>query len=350
MKNIKKSVTELDEYIVSQDTSVVKLNQNESSYDIPTSLKKKILSKLAASKWNRYPSGRPVPLINAISKYVGYPADGIVAGNGSNEIIQIILSATCQPKDKIVLVSPGYPIYPRLARIMGLKIVDVPLREDFSFDIPAIIEKSKGARLVAFPSPNSPTGTVLSIEEIKNIANNIEGILIVDEAYCEFHKKTAVGLLKTIDNIIITRTFSKAFGMAGLRLGYLIARPEMAKEIGKVKLPFSVGIFQQIAGEAVAQNKKYIRDIADAVINEREKLVSELRKIPSVKPIPSFANFILFEMEGRSSKDVFESLHKAGVLVRYFATPRLENMLRVTVGTAKENGIFLQKLKIVLGQ
>ncbi|MFH1227795.1 MAG: histidinol-phosphate transaminase [Planctomycetota bacterium] len=346
---MKKSVMELEEYSVSQEASVAKMNQNESPYDIPAELKKRILDKLAGSKWNRYPPGKPEALIDAISKYAGWTASGIVAGNGSNEIIQSILLAVCEPRDKVVVVSPGYSIFPRLAQIMGLKTIDVPLLEDFRFDVPAIIEKSKGARLVILASPNNPTGTVLGIEEIKDIARRIKGTFVVDEAYFEFHKKTALKLLEKTDNLMIIRTFSKAFGLAGLRLGYLMARPETAKEIRKTKLPFSVGIFQQIAGELIARNGKYIGNIADEVIKEREKLFLEMSKISPVKPIPSFANFILFSITDRLTKGVFESLYKQGVLLRYFETPRLKNMLRVTVGRPEENLIFLRKLKAILG-
>ena len=348
MRMVKKAVTELEEYVVAQDTALVKLNQNESPYDMPAELKKEILTRLAKIKWDRYPSSKPISLIKAISSYVKYPDAGIVTGNGSNEIIQTVLLAVCEPEDKVVVVSPGYSIYPRLAKIMGLTIVDVPLLENFRFDVASIIKKSKGARLVILASPNNPTGTALSIDEVRNIAGNIDGLLVVDEAYFEFYKRTAVGLLKKIRNLMIIRTFSKALGIAGLRLGYLIARPEVAREINKAKLPFSVGIFQQSAGEVIAQNPKYIRNVVDEVIKERNKLFHALGEIGSVKPIPSSANFILFEVEGMPAKHVFESLYKRGVLLRYFGTQRLKNMLRVTVGRPQENTIFLQNLKTVL--
>lgn len=348
MKMIKKAVTELEEYVVTQDATLVKLNQNESPYDMPAELKKGILAKLAEIKWDRYPPSKPDFLIDAISGYTNYPCSGIVVGNGSNEIIQTVLLAVCEPKDKVVVVSPGYSIYPRLAKIMGLNIVDVPLLENFRFNVSSIIKKSKDARLVILASPNNPTGTALSIDEVRNIANNIDGMLVIDEAYFEFYKRTTIGLLKKMSNLMIIRTFSKALGLAGLRLGYLIARPEVAKEIDKAKLPFSVGIFQQIAGEVIAQNDKYIRNITDEVIKERDKLFSALREIRSVKPIPSFANFILFAIEGIPAKDVFESLYKRGVLLRYFGAQRLKNMLRVTVGRPQENAVFLQNLKAVL--
>lgn len=350
MKNVKKSIIELEDYFVLQDTSVVKLNQNESPYDIPIELKKEILSKLNESQWNRYPQLRPSYLIDAISIYTNYPCSGVVVGNGSNAIIQTVLLTFCEPEDKILVVSPGFPIYPRLAKIIGLEIVDVPLLEDFSFDVATIIEKSEGIRIVILASPNNPTGTALRIEKIEEIAENIEGVLVVDEAYFEFYKKTAQGLLEKFDNIIIIRTFSKAFSLAGLRLGYLLAGPEIAREIEKVRLPCSVGVFQQIAGEVMMKNKDCIKSLADKIIEERGKIFSELKKIPSVNPASSFTNFILFEITGRPAKYAFEAFYKRGVLLRYFETQRLKKYLRVTVGTPEENNIFLKNLKAVLGE
>jgi len=349
MKGIKKSVVELPEYSVVQDTSVVKLNQNESPYAIPAALKKEIVGKLNEIEWNRYPCLKTCQLVDAISDYTDYPASGIVAGNGSNEIIQAVLLSICKAGDKIILVSPGFSIYAHVAKIMGLIITEVPLLDDFRFDVSSIIERSSGARIVIIASPNNPTGTTLSIEELKKIAENIEGMLAVDEAYFEFYKKTAQNLLEEFENIIIMRTFSKAFGLAGIRLGYLLAKPELTKEIQKAKLPFSVGVFQQIAGDIVMRNKEFLEDVVAKIIEQREVVFSQLNQIPGIKPIPSCTNFILFELKKKSAKDVFNTLYKHGVLLRYFENPKLRNMLRVTIGTPRENRLFLERLKEILG-
>jgi histidinol-phosphate aminotransferase len=349
MTGIRQSVMELKEYYVLQDTSVVKLNQNESPYDIPAELKKDVLNKLAKIEWNRYPPLRASKLTEAISNYTQYPDSGIIVANGSNEIIQAVFSAVCEIGDKVVVIVPGFSVYPRIARIMNLEIIEVALLENFSFDVPAIIDYSKKAKMLILSSPNNPTGTDLTIDDITEILQNIEGILVVDEAYFEFNKKTAQEYLKKFYNLIIIRTFSKAFGLAGIRLGYLLARPELAQEIQKAKLPFSVGIFQQLVGEVVMKNTKYTDAVVDEIISGREGVYSELERMSSIKPIRSSTNFILFEVMGKSAKLVYDELYKKKVLVRYFENVRLNTMLRVTIGKAHENEQFLDNLNEIVG-
>lgn len=348
MIDIRKSVTELNEYSVLQDMFVVKLNQNESPYDIPPELKKEILNKLSEIEWNRYPPIDATNLIDELSRYTHHPSSGIVAANGSNEIIQSIFQVICTAGDKVAVVSPGFAIYTRLAKILDLETVEIPLLGDFRFDVPSILEKSRESKMLIFASPNNPTGTALSIEEINDIVMNYKGIVVVDEAYFDFYKKTSQKLLKKFENLIIIRTFSKAFGLAGLRLGYLLTIPEVATLIRKVKLPFSLGIFQQIAGDVMIRNKKYIEETTAKIIDERDKVFSQLEKIPGIRPIPSFTNFILFELTTRPVKLVLTTLYERGVLLRYFNHPRLKNMLRVTIGKPEENKIFLEKLKSIL--
>ncbi len=348
MIGIRKSVTELEEYSVLQDKSVVKLNQNESPYDIPPELKKEILNKLSNIEWNRYPPIDASDLIDAISSYTHHPASGIVAANGSNEIIQTIFQTFCEKEDKVAIVSPGFAIYPRLAKILDLETVEIPLLPDFRFDVSSMLEKSRESKMLIFASPNNPAGTALSIEEITEIVKNYKGMVVVDEAYFNFYKKTSQKLLKKVENLIIIRTFSKAFGLAGIRLGYLLTIPAIATLIRKVKLPFSVGIFQQIAGGVMIRNKRYIEETVAKIISERDKVFRELEKIPGINPIPSFTNFILFESNTRPAKHILAALYKRGVLLRYFKHPILENTLRVTIGTPEENEIFLKKLKEIL--
>ena len=348
MINVRKVVSDLEEYYVLQDFSTTKLNQNESPYDIPEEIKSEILRRLDHSNWNRYSQLKASSLINAISAYLNHPAAGIVVGNGSNEMIHAVFSTFCEPKDKVIVVSPGFLIYPRIAKLMGCEIIDIPLKADFSFDVPEIITRSCDARMIILASPNNPTGTKLSLEEIEEIANKFNSVFVIDEAYYEFNKETTQELINKYPHIIIIRTFSKAFSLAGLRLGYLIADPQIAKEIDKAKLPFSVSIFQQIAGEAMMNHREYVKNFVEKIISQREQVFSELERIKNINPIKSHTNFILFEVINKSAKEIFESIYKRGVLLRYFGDKRLENYLRVTIGTPEENKIFLEKLKLVL--
>jgi histidinol-phosphate aminotransferase len=348
MKYIRKSIQELEEYTVPQDKYEVKLNQNESPYDVPEDLKEEIIRKIKITDWNRYPPRTATPLVKAISEYTDFPEGGIVAANASNEILQGVFQAICDAGDKLVAISPGFAIYPYLSKIMNLNLVEVPLLEDFSFDVPRIIEEGRDAKMVVLALPNNPTGTTISIEEIEEIAQNINGIFVVDEAYYEFSKKTAISLLDKYDNIIIIRTLSKAFGLAGLRLGYLLTNRELASAVQKAKLPFSVGIFGQIAGEVLLKKNEYIKDIVKKIMDEKEKVFTELAKIPDIEPIPSYTNFILFKTRKVPGKGLFDEMYRRGVLLRFFDTPRLKDILRVTIGKPEQNKIFLKTLKKVL--
>ena len=347
-KNIKASVLTLQEYRIPQDRVTVKLNQNESPFDVPVGIKRKILKKLRKKNWNRYPLLEPVELVQSISMYTGHSDKGILVGNSSNELIQTVFLATCHSQDPVVVVSPGFSIYPHVAKILNLNVEEISLLKDFSFDTASIIKKGENARVIILASPNNPTGTVLDIQDIQTIAENIKGIFVVDEAYLEFYGNTALQLLKPFSNIIIIRTFSKAFSLAGLRAGYLLAEKKMITQLKKVKLPFSLGIFQQIAGEILLKHADQISQFVETIIIERETLFSKLKEIPGVCPIPSMANFILLEVKEKSAEDVFLSLLKQGVLVRYFGSQGLENMLRVTVGSPHENRIFLKELGKVM--
>ncbi|MFC2155105.1 histidinol-phosphate transaminase [Acidobacteriota bacterium] len=348
MLNIKESVLKLDGYVVSQDFSRVKLNQNESPFDVPLEIKQEISEKLTQVNWNRYPNNFADPLKRRISQYINFPRKGIIVGNSSTELIQTVMHALCNSYDRIVVTNPGFPIYKRLASILNIKVEEVPLSENFSLDTDALIEKSKGAKIVFLSSPNNPTGNVLSVEDLTLIAGNITGILVVDEAYYEFYKDSAQHLIKMLKNIIIIRTFSKAFNLAGIRLGYMLGNDEVLKELGKAKLPFSIGIFQQLAGEVVMANMDFVKKNVLEVVNERERVYNELKRIPFIHPFPSYANFILFRSKTMPAKDLFRALYDKGVVLRTFKTPELRNCLRVTLGTKTENGFFLRKLKEVM--
>jgi len=345
MSYVKESVKTLPEYYVLQDHSVVKLNQNESPYDVPEQLKREILDRLAKTEWNRYCENRPSGLINTISDFTKFPAEGIVAGNASNEIIQAVFAGFCSEGDKIVVITPGFSVYPRLAQIYEMEVVSVPLLTDFKFDVPSIIDAAKETKMVILPSPNNPTGTSISIDDVIQITENINGIFILDEAYIEFHKKTAQEYINKYKNLVIIRTFSKAFSLAGLRLGYLLAQPQIAKELEKAKLPFSVGIFQQIAGEVLMRNYSVIKDNIDVIINERDRLFEEVSKLSNVEPIPSSANFFVFSIAGYDAAQAYEYFYKNGILLRHFGDERLKDYLRVTIGKPEENEKFMAVLK-----
>jgi histidinol-phosphate aminotransferase len=231
---------------------------------------------------------------------------------------------------------------------MELRVIDVPLDRDFDFDLSLLIQGSRAADIAFIASPNSPTGTTLDTRRIEEFLNKADIPVVIDEAYFEFHKESALRLLCEYRNMLIVRTFSKAFGLAGLRLGYLLCSKGLAEQVDKAKPPFSVGIFQQIAGAVVMQNRKSVDAIVAEIIMEREIMYSQLQAIPGITPVPSSANFILFGVDGIQARNVYEALCDNGILVRYFDKPRLSTMLRVTVGKPEENKIFISALKKIM--
>jgi len=348
MSVIKPNISRLGEYAVEQGPVRVKLNQNESSLDIPDEIKEQIWERMKTWGWNRYPPGDAGALVRSIARYTGHPESAVAVGNGSNEMIQTLVYAACDTGDRMVVVQPGFSVYRRVASVMNIEVTEVPLRDDFAFDVPGLIEAGKKAKIVILSTPNNPTGTTLTMEEIKEIAGQVPCLVAVDEAYYEFSGDTAQPLTLQWDNIVILRTFSKAFRLAGLRLGYMLGPPFLIGGLGKCRMPFSVGGFQQIAGEVVLENKAELIDYADQVRNERDRVYRELSRTAGITPTPSHANFILFRTSRLGGRELYESLLERGVLVRYFDTPLLEDRLRVTIGTREENDVFLNVLRDVL--
>lgn len=348
MTCIKLSVANLPVYSVPQDRSVIKLNQNESPFDIPPLLKTRILEQLNGQLWNRYPDTGSAALLSELADYTGHDPDGIVLGNGSNEIIQAVFSASCSANDQAVMVTPGFAVYPRVAAVLGVNAIKVPLLPSFDFDESTLLKAVKDVQLVIIASPNVPTGIAMKRETIEQIAAQTSGMFAVDEAYFEFNDCTALDLLKTYESMVIIRTLSKACSLAGARLGYALASPAVAQGIEKAKLPFSVGIFQQVAGKILLHDRTFIRKATEQVIAEREKLLEALKKIPGITPIPSQANFILMKIGQKKAQEVFQELYENGVLVRHFNTPALHDTLRVTVGTKSENACFIQALQAIM--
>lgn len=348
MNTVKKSVARLREYGVSQETGLIKLNQNESPYDIPLKIKRKILSRMEAASWNRYPLAVPESFMEKLSAYAGFPSSGICIGNGSNELIQTLVYAFCDTGDRVVVVRPGFSIYKRVCDVMNIPVTEVSLKENFSLDVGAIIARSRGARLLILSSPNNPTGICLPREDAERLSAEVSCPVIFDEAYHEFSGCSFADFIDEKKPLFVLRTFSKAFRLAGLRLGYLLGTEKNIRQIGKAKLPFSVGLFSQIAGEIIMEHRSFLDKNLRNIIRERERLYGELSKCPGLFPIRSEANFILIRCDGIRRDALFRGLYHKGILVRRFDENGLESMIRVTVGKPEENDIFLKNIRSVL--
>jgi histidinol-phosphate aminotransferase len=328
----------------------VKLDQNENPYDFPVSLKDEVMAAVAKKAWGRYPSARPEILTAALSRFVGWPAEGIVLGNGSNELIHAILVAACGAGRRLVTVTPTFGLYKLHATFLDSEVHEVPLRPDLSFDATAIRAEADrvNADVIAVCSPNNPTGSILGRDELESIVRGFGGFVVVDEAYHEFAGTSFVPLLERYKNLLLLRTFSKAMGLAGVRIGYLLAHRQAAEQIEKAKVPFSVNLFSCEAARVALEHFSLVEERIRLIVSERDRLMAGLARVQQIRAYPSAANFILFDVIG-DRQQVLRGLIERGVLIRDVSSPGLlANAVRVSVGTPAENDRFLHALRDVV--
>ncbi len=352
LRHVKPAVRSLAAYRLAARTAPVKLNQNENPFDLPQALKRRVIERALARPWSRYPDFDPKELVEALATAAGWRPDGVLAGNGSNELIEALLLVTVGAHTRVVIPEPTFTLYALLTRILGGEAIRVSLGPHFEYDVAAILEarRKSDAALSIVCSPNNPTGGVLSLAEVRRLCEDGDGLVVIDEAYYEFSGETVVPLLAEHPNLVVLRTFSKARALAGLRVGYLLASPALVREIDKARLPYNLNFFSQLAALAALEERQALDRIVGDLVALRQELFEALRVLPGVRPFPSHANFLLIELAHADPKAVFESLYRDGVLVRdVTAYPRLERCLRVSVGTAEENAALLQGLARALG-
>ncbi len=337
----------MDAYHLRDRDYRIKLNQNENPFDLPDALKQEILAAFQSMSWNRYPGFGNMPLVSKLAARLGVAPNQVLVGNGSNELLQTLINVILQPGKRILLVNPTFLIYEQLARVAGAEVVAMEFNSDWSFPVAEIVEKVHNLRidLCVLCSPNSPTGAVLANSDLEQILQATAGIVLVDEAYYEFNAETAVNFVPKYANLVVTRTFSKAMGLAGLRIGYMLGHREVISEVNKAKLPYNLDIFSEIVAATLLDNKSLIKDNVDTILSERKRLFQQLKLLPGIEVFPSAANFLMIRTPLAAGK-LFEQLLAGGLLVRDISGyhDRLKNILRITVGTPAENDALLQAL------
>jgi histidinol-phosphate aminotransferase len=342
---IKAEVRGLTPYTLKHFKADVKLDQNENPYELPADLKQEIVDRVLSRPWGRYPEFVPEATIKILAKFAEWPIEGILVGNGSNELIQASLTVTLGPGRRVVLPQPTFTLYKLMSTALQADVQDVLMNvSDMTFDVDRLVEASRSADVVVICNPNNPTGTMLERTALLAILKAARGLVLIDEAYHEFSGQTAVPLLNEFRNLVVLRTFSKAMAMAGLRFGYLLTHPEIAREINKGKLPYNVNIFTLAAAEVVVENRQVLQEAITTLIRERDRVAAELQKRPGVQVFPSKTNYVLMRT-AIGARELFEGLYVQGVLVRdVSAYPLLKNCLRVSIGTPEENNRFLHAL------
>lgn len=325
------------------------LSANENPRDVETEIRQKIISAIRKVPLNRYPDPLANDLRDMIAEANGLDRDQVLLGNGGDELLFNIALAWGGPGRKFLNLPPTFSVYAANARLTGTEIVDVPRLADYSIDEEAVFARLGQGDIdyVIVASPNNPTGKLANEEFLVKLLNATDALVLVDEAYFEFSRTTMRPYLAMHKNLLILRTFSKAFSLAGVRMGYILGNAEVIREFLKVRQPYSVdAVSQAIAREVFSERQKFERGIM-AIISERNRLLEELAKVPGVTVYPSDSNYILFKLEGADK--VWEALYARGILVRDFShAPMLENCLRVSVGTEEENNEFLAALREIM--
>ena len=347
---VKPQVLKVPAYTLHAYEAEVKLNQNENPYDFPDDLKDEIFRRFKARQWCRYPDFVPDSLRLRLAEFTGWQKDGVLVGNGSNELLMATLMVLINNRTRVAIPSPTFTVYRLISTVLGANIADIPLSQDMTYDVDALISKSEesGAGVLIVNTPNNPTGSVLKGEGLQRILDRFSGFVLLDEAYYEFWGQTGFEFLKDYPRLIITRTFSKAMGMASLRVGYLLAHPDLAAQISKAKLPYNVNQFSLTAAEVALENIGRFRPAIEAVMKERKRLGGELAELPGLKVYPTEANFFLIEVPV-APRLIFENLYGQGILVRDVSSyPMLSRCLRISVGTPEENDRLLTALRAAL--
>lgn len=352
LQHVRPAVRRQHPYIVGTIPDIrVKLNQNESPYDVPPELKQAFFETFMEVPANRYPTEQPYALRDALAEHLDHDPNGILIGNGSNELTYTLGYTLIDPGTPVVLPTPMFALYSKVVDLFDGKLISVPPLSDLRFDARALYDavcKHQPAFTV-FTTPNNPTGLSMPLTEIEPIVGAADGFVVVDEAYVEFTEEvSAQTLLGQYPNLILMRTFSKAFGLAGMRLGYMVGHPIVIQELMKARLPFMVDRLSESLALTLLQHADVMQARIASLKAACKVLYSELEAMAQVDVVPSQANFVIFRTPLPAS-ELMSRLAAKGILVRNMSGyPELQGYLRVNAGTSQENKAFLAALNDAL--
>ncbi len=321
---------------------VVKLDANENNYG-PSPKVGKALSSL--DSYHIYPDAAQTELRDMLAKYVGMPCEQIVAGAGSDQLIDLIIKLFAAPGEEIINLVPSFAMYRFYGELNGATMVEVPRDADFRVDTIAVkYAITSKTKLIFLANPNNPTGTLTSSQNMISLLET--GLpLVVDEAYYEFTGESAVPLMKDYPNLMVLRTFSKWSGLAGLRVGYGIFPPAIANYLHGIRDPYNVNVAALVAVRESLKDIDYLMGNVKKIVTERSRFADELTKINWLKVYPSKSNFILCDVLEGNARQLQQELEDQGILVRYYSEPRLMNCIRFSVGKPGEDDILIDALK-----
>ncbi len=327
-----------------RDMPIIKLNSNENPY--PPS--PKVMEVLRNFDWEwlrRYPNPYAEEFRQAISHVLGVSSDWIIVGNGSDEILNIVLRASVEPGRRVVYPVPTYVLYRTLTQIQSAEILEIPYTEDYKLPLEELIAAQGCVTFIA--SPNSPSGHVVSADELRELATKLSGILVIDEAYVDFAEENALTLVSDFENVIVIRTLSKGYSLAGVRLGFGVANPRLLSGLYKVKDSYNIDAIACAVGTAAMNDQDYKNTCVAKVKASRTKLAKDLKQL-GFKVWDSQTNFLLTKPPKANAEYLYQKLKEQGILVRYFKQPGLDDKLRITVGTDEQNQVLVNALGQVL--
>ena len=320
---------------------VIKLNTNENPYP-PSPKAIKALQNIDSDSLRRYPDPFAHEFCQAVSDVLDVPADWIIVGNGSDDVLNILIRACAEGGDrKVVYPMPTYVLYRTLSAMQPAKIVEVPYGENFQLPIAELIAANGAVTFIA--SPNSPSGHVVPLDDLRKLAQHVSGIVAIDEAYVDFAEYSALQLVHEFDNVIVLRTLSKGYSLAGLRLGFGIANPKLLAGLFKVKDSYNIDAIAIAAGTAAMRDQDYKKACAEKVKRSRTKLSQDLKNL-DYTVLESHGNFVLVTPPKGNADQLYLKLKEAGILVRYFNQLGLADKLRITVGTDDQNQALINAL------
>jgi len=354
---IRQEIQAIKAYHVPDPGDMVKLDAMENPYHMPEELMAEWMGLVKRAEINRYPDPSASKLSAALKSYMGVPENissgsgcenSIILGNGSDELIQILAMAVAKPGRKILAPEPGFVMYNMIATFTGLEYLGVPLKDDFSLDMPAMLEavETHQPALIFLAYPNNPTGNLFADDDIEKILNVAEGLVVIDEAYHPFACTSFMPRLGEFDNLLVMRTVSK-MGLAGLRLGLLAGPDKWISEFDKIRLPYNINILTQVTAEFALRHAEVFEQQAATIREQREWLFNELSSLSQFDVFPSRANFILLRVLQGDATDIFEGLKTRGILIKnsHSAGGVLTQCLRITVGKPEENKLLVKAIK-----
>ncbi len=347
---IRPTIRALSAYSVPPAQGYIKLDAMENPYGWPPELEQAWLERLRGTPLNRYPDPQATALKARLREVMGIPdAAGLILGNGSDELIQLLALAVAAPGRTLLAPEPGFVMYKMIAAFTGMDYVGVPLQaEDYALDLPAMLAALERHRpaLVFLAYPNNPTGNLFDAAAVRAVIESAPGLVVVDEAYTVFAGESFLGALADYSHLLVMGTVSK-LGLAGLRLGLLVGDPAWLEQLEKLRLPYNINTLTQLSADLALEQADVLHEQARRIRADRDALYRELDRLPGLTVYPSRANFLLFRTPAGQAGRVFQGLLEQRILIKNLdasGQPLLRDCLRVTVGAAKENQAFLEAL------